>query len=166
MQIVDMVWVAQAPCIAIFSGASVEEWGFDEKGLERKGDEWFWTKRRWEEHRRGLDGAADAKALDLPSQGTVGAVCMDSSGNLAVATSTGGLTNKAPGRIGDTPTIGAGFWAEAWSESQHVHSKYRSWSEQFVLSAQRRVAELVQECLPQSPTPSKHYFALEKSSRK
>jgi len=54
--------------------------------------------------------------LILPSQGTVGAVCMDSWGNLAVATSTGGLTNKSPGRIGDTPTVGAGFWAESWVE--------------------------------------------------
>ncbi|EDN10052.1 conserved hypothetical protein [Histoplasma mississippiense (nom. inval.)] len=48
------------------------------------------------------------------SQGTVGCVCLDRWGNIAVATSTGGLTNKCPGRIGDTPTLGAGFWAEAW----------------------------------------------------
>jgi L-asparaginase len=54
--------------------------------------------------------------IPLPSQGTVGAVCLDMSGNLAVATSTGGLTNKKPGRIGDTPTIGAGFWAESWTD--------------------------------------------------
>ena len=146
------------------SGASVEEWGFEEKSLERKGDEWFWTKRRWEEHRRGLKGVADTEALNLPSQGTVGAVCMDSFGNLAVATSTGGLTNKAPGRIGDTPTIGAGFWAEAWTESNHTPSEYRSWSEQVVLSAQRHVAELVRDCLPQPLTPSRHYSPLEKST--
>ena len=37
-------------------------------------------------------------------------------GTICVATSTGGLTNKLPCRIGDTPTIGAGFWAEEWSE--------------------------------------------------
>ena len=147
------------------SGASVEGWGFDERGLERKADEWFWTKRRWEEHRRGLESVADARALDLPSQGTVGAVCMDSFGNLAVATSTGGLTNKAPGRIGDTPTIGAGFWAEAWNERHMPHSEGRSWHARFVLSAQFRVAELLRDCFPQSLTPSKHYLALEKSSR-
>lgn len=47
-------------------------------------------------------------------QGTVGAVVLDSSGVLCVATSTGGITNKVPGRIGDTPTLGAGFWAEEW----------------------------------------------------
>ncbi|UZJ51324.1 hypothetical protein CBS101457_000644 [Exobasidium rhododendri] len=52
--------------------------------------------------------------LDYLPQGTVGAVALDENGNLAVATSTGGVTNKLPGRIGDTPTPGAGFWAEYW----------------------------------------------------
>ena len=41
---------------------------------------------------------------------------MDSTGTLCVATSTGGITNKLVGRIGDTPTFGAGFWAEQWDE--------------------------------------------------
>ncbi|CAI7588445.1 unnamed protein product [Penicillium bialowiezense] len=82
-------------------------------GLEFKPDEWFWTKKRWDEHERGLKGVEEPLSL---SQGTVGCVCLDQWGNLAVATSTGGLTNKLPGRIGDTPTLGAGFWAEAWDE--------------------------------------------------
>lgn len=81
--------------------------------LEFQPDDWFWTKRRWDEHRRGLEGVEDPISL---SQGTVGCVCLDRLGNLAVATSTGGMTNKLPGRIGDTPTLGAGFWAEAWDE--------------------------------------------------
>ena len=122
------------------SGRDVEEWGWSERALEKKPDHWFWTRRRWAEHRRGLhrsdsytyddliasvDPFSDARLQDhddldhvkeIPSQGTVGAVCMDSWGNLAVATSTGGLTNKKVGRIGDTPTIGSGFWAEAWDE--------------------------------------------------
>lgn len=52
-------------------------------------------------------------AFDLHLRfGTVGAVARDQSGNLAAATSTGGLTGKAPGRIGDTPIIGAGTIAE------------------------------------------------------
>lgn len=81
--------------------------------LEFKPDEWFWTKRRWDEHTRGLNGEKEPLSL---SQGTVGCVCLDRWGGLAVATSTGGMTNKLPGRIGDTPTLGAGFWAEAWDE--------------------------------------------------
>lgn len=46
------------------------------------------------------------------AHGTVGAVARDSAGRLAAATSTGGLLNKMPGRVGDTPLIGAGTWAD------------------------------------------------------
>lgn len=56
-------------------------------------------------------------------QGTVGAVVLDRFGSIAVATSTGGLTNKLPGRIGDTPSLGAGFWAEEWEEEVHQPSR-------------------------------------------
>lgn len=110
-----------------------EDWG-----LQTVDPSYFWTKKRWEEHRRGLkthmtstqaepgevactadyDWCADEPSWDgqeyLP-QGTVGAVVLDRFGTLCVATSTGGLTNKLPGRIGDTPTLGAGFWAEEWT---------------------------------------------------
>lgn len=89
-----------------------------EWGLEFKPDDWFWTQRRWDEHRRGLEGKEQPISL---SQGTVGCVCLDQWGNLAVATSTGGKTNKLPGRIGDTPTLGAGFWADAWDASIPRH---------------------------------------------
>jgi beta-aspartyl-peptidase (threonine type) len=46
------------------------------------------------------------------SQGTVGAVALDEDGNLAAATSTGGMTNKRQGRVGDSPIIGAGTYAK------------------------------------------------------
>ncbi|EEQ32138.1 hypothetical protein McanMca71_005473 [Microsporum canis] len=95
-----------------------------EWGLEFKPDEWFFTQKRWDEHMRGLGKGASiehdgvAKSVqDISkylSQGTVGCVCLDQWGNIAAATSTGGLTNKLPGRIGDTSTVGTGFWAEAW----------------------------------------------------
>ncbi len=48
----------------------------------------------------------------LPGAGTIGAVALDTSGRLAAATSTGGLHGKMPGRVGDTPIIGAGCWAD------------------------------------------------------
>lgn len=51
-------------------------------------------------------------------QGTCGAVALDACGLICCATSTGGLTNKLTGRIGDTPTPGAGFWAEDWEEDE------------------------------------------------
>lgn len=106
-------------------------------GIEMCDPKHHWTRRRWEEHKRGLEKekggsrselvGEDVEGLfadDDPSwdgheylpQGTVGAVVLDSRGALCVATSTGGLTNKLPGRIGDTPTLGAGFWVEEWVE--------------------------------------------------
>ena len=116
-------------------------------GLELVEGRYFWTRKRWEEHRKGLGKGvveyesarvavddvddvesvgcfdADVDGLDDPSwngidylpQGTVGCVVLDREGTLCVATSTGGITNKLPGRVGDTPTLGAGFWAEEWA---------------------------------------------------
>lgn len=54
-----------------------------------------------------------AAAPDEPEdRGTVGAVCLDAHGNLAAATSTGGISGQPPGRVGDSPLIGAGTWAD------------------------------------------------------
>ena len=63
----------------------------------------FDTRRRWEQWQ---------KALKEDKFGTVGCVALDHAGNLASATSTGGLTNKRWGRIGDTPILGAGNYAD------------------------------------------------------
>ena len=68
-------------------------------GLAFEPPEWFATR-----------SAADAE--DEPGGSTVGAVARDRSGHLAAATSTGGRTGQAPGRIGDSPVIGAGTWAD------------------------------------------------------
>jgi isoaspartyl peptidase/L-asparaginase-like protein (Ntn-hydrolase superfamily) len=74
-------------------------------GLEREADEWFITPRALEQHRR-----AQARA---PSGGeTVGAVARDARGHLASAASTGGRPGKLPGRVGDSPLVGAGIWAD------------------------------------------------------
>jgi isoaspartyl peptidase/L-asparaginase-like protein (Ntn-hydrolase superfamily) len=68
------------------------------------------------EGRISLDHDNVQQAPDQPSPqdktGTVGAVARDQYGNLAAATSTGGMTNKCPGRLGDAPIIGAGTWAD------------------------------------------------------
>ncbi|MFN4224898.1 MAG: isoaspartyl peptidase/L-asparaginase family protein [Hyphomonas sp.] len=56
--------------------------------------------------------AEDTVQEETPSMGTVGAVALDIYGDLAAATSTGGVLSKTPGRIGDTPIIGAGTWAD------------------------------------------------------
>ncbi len=57
-------------------------------------------------------GHGSAKETNNRTHGTVGAVALDSGGDLAAATSTGGTFNKLPGRVGDTPLIGAGTWAD------------------------------------------------------
>ncbi|KAK5123546.1 hypothetical protein LTR85_002584 [Meristemomyces frigidus] len=161
-----------------------EEWG-----LETVKPSYFWTKKRWDEHRRGLgldhddetyhkhkqyaDGVTGAKdegasgiehaedgsdeqhyiwtrdaswdGKEYLPQGTVGAVVLDSTGTTCVATSTGGLTNKLPGRIGDTPTIGAGFWAEEWQTTHIRHADIDSQREQHTPYS---LASLVSDCLP------------------
>ena len=65
-----------------------------------------------EERRRELRNAVEKRRRDAPAEGTVGAVARDRGGNLAAATSTGGMTGKSPGRVGDSPIIGAGSYAD------------------------------------------------------
>ena len=81
-----------------------------ELGLEIVDDEYFSTAQRWQALERVR--AARTEALsEADRHGTVGAVALDEAGNLAAATSTGGNTNKRPGRVGDSPIIGAGTYA-------------------------------------------------------
>ena len=78
-----------------------------EKGLELKESMWFVVGREYEGWRNGLPPYGEATYF-----GTVGCVARDSAGNLAVATSTGGTANKLPGRVGDSPLIGSGGYAD------------------------------------------------------
>ncbi len=82
-----------------------------ENRLEQVENEWFGT----EERRRQLDEmkANKVSSFDVDLKyGTVGAVALDENGHVAAATSTGGLTGKRWGRIGDSPIIGAGTYAD------------------------------------------------------
>ena len=65
-----------------------------------------------EERRRELRDALEKRRRDTAVEGTVGAVARDRDGNLAAATSTGGMTGKTLGRVGDSPIIGAGTYAD------------------------------------------------------
>lgn len=79
-----------------------------EQGLATADHAYFDTKARWEQ----LQEALHAAPMQPPDHyGTVGAVALDVDGHLAAATSTGGMTNKRCGRVGDTPIIGAGTYA-------------------------------------------------------
>jgi beta-aspartyl-peptidase (threonine type) len=82
-----------------------------EEGLELMPPEWFETERRRESLERMKAEKLSAIDVDLKF-GTVGAVALDSQGNMAAGTSTGGMTGKRWGRIGDAPIIGAGTYAD------------------------------------------------------
>lgn len=92
-------------------------------GLDMVDPSYFFTQQRWDEHVRALEregrgsGQGTWSADEYLPQGTCGAVSLDEDGVVCAATSTGGMTNKLTGRIGDTPVVGAGFWAEEWEES-------------------------------------------------
>lgn len=92
------------------SGAGAEEFARD-RDIETAGPDWFATPARREALERMK--ARELSALDVDHKfGTVGAVALDQSGNMAAGTSTGGLTGKRWGRIGDAPMIGAGTYAD------------------------------------------------------
>ncbi|WP_229790810.1 isoaspartyl peptidase/L-asparaginase family protein [Cognatilysobacter xinjiangensis] len=81
---------------------------------------WFRTEKRWQQLQQALKEEASAQAANVPLVlpgkayfGTVGALALDAAGHLAAGTSTGGMTNKRYGRVGDSPIIGAGTWADA-----------------------------------------------------
>lgn len=82
-----------------------------EQGIEQVDPDWFATPERWRQLQEMKAKKLGWFDVDL-KYGTVGAVARDAAGHLAAATSTGGLTGKRWGRIGDSPIIGAGTWAD------------------------------------------------------
>lgn len=127
----------------MLSGTTAETIGAEHLGIQTVDSSYFWTEARWREHRTGLGlpvepipephvpdtksefdsdsetevGSLDGikcEPIDLMPTGTVGAVALDIQGCIAAVTSTGGRTNKLVGRVGDTPVMGSGFWAEEW----------------------------------------------------
>ena len=91
-------------------GKGAEEFAL-EQGLTLLPNQYFHTDERREELERAKRGEY-AGGHVATSHGTVGAVALDSQGHIAAATSTGGTTNKLPGRVGDSPIIGAGTYAK------------------------------------------------------
>ncbi|MCX2573013.1 isoaspartyl peptidase/L-asparaginase family protein [Pedobacter sandarakinus] len=95
-----------------------------EAGLETVDPKYFWTKERWDGLQQAIKADSTKAVLDHGSKksellgtinhdykfGTVGCVALDQAGNLAAGTSTGGMTNKKYGRVGDAPLIGAGTY--------------------------------------------------------
>ncbi len=99
----------------LLMGEGAEDFAFS-LGYEYTEQDYFFTDRRYEQlqsmKEKGFFALSESKYPDDNKFGTVGAVALDQQGNLAAATSTGGVTNKKFGRIGDSPIIGAGTVAE------------------------------------------------------
>ncbi len=116
-------------------GAGAEAFA-ESVGFDRVEPDYFHTDERWQQ----LQEALAAESARQPSEqgraihyGTVGAVALDRHGALAAATSTGGMTNKRWGRVGDSPIIGAGTFADA-----HCAVSATGWGEYFIRAAVAR----------------------------
>ncbi|SMG27310.1 beta-aspartyl-peptidase (threonine type) [Marivirga sericea] len=101
----------------MMSGPGAEKFA-EEQGLELVDPEYFFTQSRYDAlqrvKKREEEKGNSAALLDFPDSkfGTVGCVALDKDGNIAAGTSTGGMTNKRYGRIGDAPIIAAGTYAD------------------------------------------------------
>ena len=97
----------------MLAGSGAEAFADTQPAIVRVPPKWFDTDRRREqlEQARKRERAGQA-AIPSTYFGTVGAVALDQQGHIAAATSTGGMTNKRFGRVGDAPILGAGNWAD------------------------------------------------------
>lgn len=121
-----------------------------QQGLEIVDPSYFYTEDRWKGLQRAKkEDSLKAKSTGLLKQpenkdykyGTVGAVALDKHGNLAAATSTGGMTNKKFGRIGDAPIIGAGTYAN----NKTVAISGTGWGEYFIrLVMAKSISDMMQ----------------------
>lgn len=98
----------------MLASAGAEQFADTRKEIERVDPKYFDTEKRWKQL---LDArAVESAVLPQPQYGTyfgtVGAVALDHHGHIAAGTSTGGMTNKRFGRVGDSPVIGAGTYAD------------------------------------------------------
>jgi len=122
-----------------------------EQGIPLVDEKYFFTQSRWdalqkvlkEEKEKAAGKKVSSNYAELPYNkfGTVGAVALDKDGNLAAGTSTGGMTNKKYGRVGDSPIIGAGTYAD--NNSCAVSGT--GWGEFFIrLGVARDICSLVE----------------------
>ena len=95
------------------------------QGLEMVDEDYFFTQKRFDQHKNALGDTVIVDPIQK-KYGTVGAVALDGFGNLAAGTSTGGMTNKRFGRVGDAPIIGAGTYAsnESCAVSATGHGEF------------------------------------------
>ena len=94
--------------------AGAEKFADTQPGIDRVAPDYFDTDKRWQQllDARALEAAQAKHTVQGTYFGTVGAVALDGHGHIAAGTSTGGMTNKRFGRVGDSPIIGAGTYAD------------------------------------------------------
>lgn len=121
-------------------GKGAEEFA-EKQGLELVDPSYFKTEERWNSLQKVIEKDKDKMELDHDAKtqayvpfnfvdekfGTVGAVALDQKGHIAAGTSTGGMTNKRFGRVGDSPIIGAGTYANS-----EVGISSTGWGEYFI----------------------------------
>jgi beta-aspartyl-peptidase (threonine type) len=144
-------------------GEGAEKFAKEQK-IELVDEKYFWTQPRWDSLQKILKEEAEkAKEVQSPKPkaqgqkeptsdsrlstldsnrfGTVGAVALDKNGDLAAGTSTGGMTNKKYGRVGDAPIIGAGTYAN----NQSCAVSATGWGEYFIrLGVARDISALME----------------------
>lgn len=106
--------LAEASDPLLLIGEEADAWAASQ-GLELAENSFFTTPSRQDALERMLEREREGTTAQAPERdkhGTVGAAALDAHGHLAAATSTGGYTAKPPGRVGDSPIIGAGTWAD------------------------------------------------------
>ncbi|MEM7687809.1 MAG: isoaspartyl peptidase/L-asparaginase [Pseudomonadota bacterium] len=117
------------------------------EGLETAAPEWFATESRKKSLERMKAEKLSALDVDLKF-GTVGAVALDQDGNLAAGTSTGGMTGKRWGRIGDAPVIGAGTYAD----NRSCAVSATGWGEYFIrVGVAQEICTRLRFLLPDTP---------------
>jgi len=105
-----------------------------QKGLELVDPSYFHTETRWQDLQKVQKRSAQAKHAEIPLDekfGTVGCVALDDQGNVAAGTSTGGMINKRFDRVGDSPVIGAGTYADNYAAAISC----TGWGEYFIRHA-------------------------------
>lgn len=142
--ILTAIAVMQKSEHVMLSGTGAEQFARDQN-LELVDPHYFWTKDRWEGLQKVKKKESEQSHKKIPQNnlrasyeidqkfGTVGAVALDKNGTIAAGTSTGGMTNKKYGRIGDAPIIGAGTYADS-----RVGISATGWGEYFIRATAAR----------------------------
>ncbi len=119
----------------MLAGSGAEKFADTQAQIDRVPNTWFDTDVRRKQLELAKQRERAQASGEIPTVagayfGTVGAVALDAQGRIAAATSTGGMTNKKFGRVGDSPVIGAGTWAD-----EHCGVSGTGWGEHYIRNA-------------------------------